>query len=175
MATRRGCGCGRISLERLDTVARGRSRRYRAGTETAMRPCDDHPDQDSAGHAITGDPWGAVDHWDRLGRWRDQDVALRARIIAFMAGAAAEVEFFGKCAGGDGEDRYQIDLMLDSLLPAGADSMMYEARLRRFTRSLVRRHRDKIERVADALLAFEHLSAEQIDAIVSSAPARVEA
>jgi pullulanase/glycogen debranching enzyme len=39
----------------------------------------------------------------------------------------------------------------------------WEVRLRRQTRRLIRQHRDKIEQVADALLAKGKLSAKQID------------
>lgn len=130
------------------------------------------PDEDSAGHAITADPHETATRWDALGRWRELDVVYRARIIAIMAGAEAEIEFFGECAGGDGDDRWQIDLMLDSLLPAGADVPAYAARLRRFTRTLVQRHRDKIKAVADALQANGHLSEDQLDAMVGSRTAQ---
>jgi hypothetical protein len=44
-----------------------------------------------------------------------------------------------------------------------ADWGRWEARLRRQTRGLIRRHRDRIERVANALLARKKLSAKQID------------
>lgn len=41
-----------------------------------------------------------------------------------------------------------------------------EARLRQFARALVKRHRDKIERVAKALLEHKRLSGKKIDALV---------
>lgn len=132
------------------------------------------PDEDSTGHTISGDPWEAVAHWDATGRWRDVDAALRARIMIYMAGAEAEAEFFGECAGGDGDDRREIDLTLDSLLPPDASFPAHEARLRRFTGGLVRRHRDKIEAVARELLRSKHLPGERIDALVVK-DARVEA
>ena len=128
------------------------------------------PDDDSAGHAITGDPWDAVAQWDASGRWRDVDVAYRARIIAFMAGAEAEIECLGSCRGGDGDDRWQIALMLESLLPAGVDPSGCENRLRRFTRALVRRHRGKLEAVAQRLLKQEHASKSELDAMVHNRP-----
>src|SRR5262249_4088208 len=40
---------------------------------------------------------------------RDVYWAMRARIMATMAGAEAEIEFFGNCAGGDSNDRDQIE------------------------------------------------------------------
>ena len=124
------------------------------------------PDDDSAGHSICENPLDAIAKWDAAGRWRELDTAYRARMIAYMAGAEAEVEFFGECRGRDGDDRQQVDLMLDSLLPLGADLPGYETRLRRFTRRLVRRHRDKIEAVAGALQANGHLDEDQLDAMV---------
>lgn len=126
------------------------------------------PDDDSAAHSICEDPWEAVARWDSVGRRRDLDTAYRARVIAYMAGAEAEIEFFGACDGGDGDDRWQIDLMLDSLLPADADIPAYAARLRRFTRALVRRHRDRIEAVANALHANKQLSEDRLDAMIGS-------
>ena len=123
-----------------------------------------------AGHSITGDPWDAVAQWDNSGRWRDVNVAYRARIIAFMAGAEAEVECLGSCLGADGDDRWQVALMLDSFLSAGADPFGYEKRLRDFTRVLVRRHRGKIEAVAQRLLEQGHVSENELDAMVHDQP-----
>lgn len=42
------------------------------------------------------------------GKFRTEDSALRGRILSYMAGAEAEVELLGTCAGGDGEDRREI-------------------------------------------------------------------
>ena len=80
------------------------------------------PDEDSAGHGFIVDPWVTFSAWDRRGIYhRSIDSALRARIIAYMAGRAAEEECLGVCPGGDGDDCRQIDLMLDSLLSRNAD------------------------------------------------------
>ena len=87
--------------------------------------------------------------------------------MATMAGGEAEAEFFGSCAGGDSDDRHQVDLMLDSLLPANADLPRYAQRFRRHTQALVRRHRATIERVAGQLLKRTTLKAEEIDAIIA--------
>ena len=43
-----------------------------------------------------------------------------------------------------------------------------EARLRRMTRMLVRRHRARIERVAEALLARRKLTGQQVDRLIGS-------
>ena len=124
------------------------------------------PDDDSVGHSITGGPWDAVAQWDSSGRWRGVDVAYRARIIAFMAGAEAEVECLGNCPDEDHDDRWQITMMLNSLLPANTDPLGCENRLRRVTRTLVRRHRGKIEAVAQKLLQRGCASEHELNAII---------
>jgi hypothetical protein len=62
--------------------------------------------------------------------------------------------------------------MLEEIAPSDLDR--YEARLRAMTRMLVRRHRERIERVADALLT-NTLSAEQLDKLVGGSVVDVEA
>jgi Spy/CpxP family protein refolding chaperone len=64
---------------------------------------------------------------------------------------------------GDGDDRYQIELMSEQLECDPDQWDRIEARLRAMTRMLVRRHRERIERVAEALLAEKTLSAKAID------------
>jgi hypothetical protein len=82
-----------------------------------------------------------------------------------MAGAEAEAELLGRTAIGDGYDRHQVELMAEELCHSPPWDRM-EPRLRRMTRMLVRRHRDKIERVAEALLAKTTLTAKEIDKLV---------
>jgi ATP-dependent Zn protease len=141
------------------------------------------------GHSIIADPWHTYDHWDRAGRWRRNEMRSihRGSIITIMAGAEAEVEFFGNCAGGDTHDREQIAPMLDEFFPSDGDfehrSLRDEqrrelreyvqrlrqretTRLLRATQRLVRRHRGKIEHVATELLKRKTLQGEEIDAIV---------
>jgi ATP-dependent Zn protease len=124
-------------------------------------------DEGEAGHAITADPHVTLGHWlDDLERWRGNDALvsiMRGRILTYMAGRAAEEEFFGSCAGGDDDDCRQIDLMLDSLLPSDADVPRYAQRLRDHTRTLVRRHRATIARVAALLLERKTLQPEEIE------------
>ena len=86
--------------------------------------------------------------WAKHGRQRgnQERSAFRGRILACMAGAEAEREIIGELFGGDDDDRYQIALMLEEI-----DEADREARLRRFARMLVRRHRALIEHVAQAL------------------------
>jgi hypothetical protein len=135
-------------------------------------------DADSAGHSIIDDPWIILGKWWGNGPGEGVrphgsfDSVLRGRILAFMAGWAAEIEIRGECRGGDGDDRRQIALMMESLTIPGHQEdgdgswERYEARLRARARGLVRRHREKIERVADALVARDTLTAEQIDAVM---------
>jgi ATP-dependent Zn protease len=123
------------------------------------------PDATSAGHAITADPITIVSSWIDRGIWRGdmEGAAMRGRCISCMAGAEAEEVCLGVCHGGDGNDRYQIDLMLDSFLPADADVPRYAKRLRSMTRWLVRRHRPAIERVANLLLERGQLEPAEIN------------
>ena len=85
-----------------------------------------------------------------------------------MAGAEAEHELLGHSAGGDGDDRYQIELMAETRWAFSSDEewKRYEPRMRRQTRRLVRKHRDKIERVADALLEHGSLEPDEINRII---------
>ena len=88
--------------------------------------------------------------------------------MAFMAGYETVCEFFGN-GEGDGDDRSEIALMMQELVSPD-DEMAWkriEARLRRMTRALVRRHRVAIQRVAEALLAQGSLSKHEIDALLS--------
>jgi hypothetical protein len=85
-----------------------------------------------------------------------------------MAGVEAACEITGaKAPPGDEDDEYQIGLMMEDLV--GGDSEKWErleSRLRKMTRMLVRRHRARIERVADALLQHKTLSNEQLNELV---------
>jgi ATP-dependent Zn protease len=97
-------------------------------------------DDDSAGHAITPDPYACLYQWEKRGKVRNsQNAVWVARIITYMAGAEAEVEFLGKVPQDDDDDRYQISLMMEEIAPS--DWERYEARLRRMTRMLVRPRR----------------------------------
>jgi ATP-dependent Zn protease len=121
------------------------------------------PDDDSAGHTIVPDQWAILDEWWGQDKWhRVEDTAIRARIIAVMAGAVAEEVCLGFCEVGDDSDRYSIITMLDSLGIADDRLPAWEARLRRHCGRVLRCHRPKIERVADALMAKDHLSPEEI-------------
>jgi ATP-dependent Zn protease len=125
-------------------------------------------DDDSSGHGIVGDTWDIVARWENQGVFRDEAVALRARILTFMAGRVAEEECLGSCdEGSDEEDVRQVHFMLDSLLPADANPVAYRHRLMRRLRPMVRRHRATIARVAAELLKSGTLDAEEVDALVA--------
>ena len=116
-----------------------------------------------AGHAITDDPWECRSEWDRRGKVRHDNAVWHGRIIAFMAGAEAEQLLLGATLGGDGDDRYQIELMARELDCDPDEWIRLEARLRAMTRMLIRRHRNRISGVADALIAKGKLTGRQID------------
>jgi ATP-dependent Zn protease len=126
------------------------------------------PDYDdgSAGCSITEDPWRCSSEWEKRGKVRDNpDAVWHARIIAFMAGAEAEAGLLGSVQGGDGDDRYQIELMAEELVNC-RNWKKFETRLRAITRMLVHRHRVLIERVEVALLERKTLSREELDDLV---------
>jgi ATP-dependent Zn protease len=128
-----------------------------------------------AGYHFIADPHVTHYHWEKLARYRKYDQVMLGRIMSFMAGREAEEEVFGACAGGDEDDEYQVDLMLNSLLPPDIELSryrLYHQRLCRHTRGLVRRHRAKIERVAALLLEHKTLKAEDIDRAVRGEPVR---
>jgi hypothetical protein len=119
-----------------------------------------------AGHAICHDPWTCLRQWEMRGKVRDNpDAVWHARIITYMAGAEGEVELLGSTQGGDGNDRFQIDLMSEQLENCD-DWGKLEPRLRAMTRMLVRRHRGLIERAANALLRKTTLSGQQLDKLI---------
>jgi ATP-dependent Zn protease len=118
-----------------------------------------------AGVAITYDPYSTLHQWEKRGKVREnEDAVWHARIMAYMAGAEAEMVLLGRTATGDSDDRYQILLMWEELRHLSWER--FEPRLRAMTRMLVRRHRARIERVANALLAETTLSAERLDELV---------
>jgi hypothetical protein len=120
-------------------------------------------DHDSAGHSITADPWAIAWKWEIAGKHREMASIWRGRIMTSQAGAEALAEIVGgEVSPGDEDDLYQCALMARELECGDAE----EARLRRHTRRLVRRHRPTIEHLATALIDKGGLSTGQIDAIV---------
>ena len=108
--------------------------------------------------------------------------ARRARVIMSMAGREAELECLGTSRGNDGDrvDSDDIDELMPRIYPEASRTELLHRRdrLHRITRTLVRRHCDKIERVACALLRRRTLSWRAIydllPEIPAPAPHRVE-
>jgi hypothetical protein len=148
--------CWHTAIHEAGHAGFGRVLGMRCGSATIV------PDHDSAGHAITVDPWATAHAWETAGKRRNMASIWRGRIMNFQAGVEAEAEIAGVVPAGDSDDRYQITLMAEEFECDAAE----EARLRRHARRLVRRHRPTIERVATALIKHGQLSAKQIDALV---------
>jgi hypothetical protein len=87
-------------------------------------------------------------------------------IAAMMAGALAEEEFFGELAGDDCRDRRDMLYIISAARyhRSGFDCL---PRLRPACRRLVRRHRDKIECVAQALLLRRTLTPDEVDELIA--------
>ena len=80
-----------------------------------------------------------------------------------MAGREAELECLGTSRSNDRFDLADIDELMPKIYPGAsrAEWSRRRDRLRRMTRALVRRHHDKIERVARALLDTGRFPGEQ--------------
>lgn len=104
----------------------------------------------SAGHAFIFDALQSSE-WNRLHPERNGgDRAFwRGRTISDMAGAEAEREIIGWSA--DEHGRAQCGFGYSNQRPDGS------ARMRRFARQLVKRHRTTILRFADQLIAADEL------------------
>jgi ATP-dependent Zn protease len=142
--------------------------------------------ESEAGYAILGDPLETIGKWereyfeelDRTGvrpvRYRglNHRAAIRARIMAEMAGAEAEKVLVGYCQGGDGFDRRQIEQWREMDDAELSDDLWqrHEPRMRRQTQRLIRKHRDKIERVAASLRRKKTLTGEEIDSLIAQSP-----
>jgi ATP-dependent Zn protease len=118
-----------------------------------------------AGHSICADPYQTAADWDRGGRFRNMSLVMRGRILTYMAGAEAEAVLLGACGVGDGHDRQQIEWMADSSDSGFSPEQWIrsEPRMRATCRMLIRRHRERIEAVAAALIERRNLTAAEID------------
>jgi len=126
------------------------------------------PDSDTVGHVIIRDPWQTIQDWEERQHFRDPASAFRGTIIARIAGREAELEIFGT-QGDEGDyhdDEMQIALLLQDAEPWG-DPDRFKTRLRAKTRGLVRRHRQSIERIAQALLSKSVLTQDAVEAIMA--------
>jgi ATP-dependent Zn protease len=136
------------------------------------------PDDVGMGCTTTKSPLAALDAWEARGRSRfnghDLRSVYRAYVMELMAGReAAEL-----CCGpggsftGDQDDIRQIETLINLTYDLDRESWPSPSpqvgdfnleRLRKATRSLCIRHREKIERVAQALLKRKTLSPKAID------------
>ncbi|MBR1149336.1 hypothetical protein [Bradyrhizobium sp. JYMT SZCCT0428] len=118
-----------------------------------------------AGFADIEDPdeSGILSGWRARGRYRKPNLPWRGFILAKMAGAEAEAVLLGLSKGGDADDRYRIEEMLDNADLTFDQWDRREPRMRATTRRLIRYHEAAIKSVAAALLIYEALSAENID------------
>jgi ATP-dependent Zn protease len=141
------------------------------------------PDVVGYGCTTIKSPLATLDEWDARGRSRfngsDLRSIYRAYIMALMAGReAAEL-----CCGiggsfvGDGDDMQQIENLVHGSyhldlsylgLPRCDASGDFDRvdRLRKATRGLCIRHREKIERVAQTLIKDQSLSPNAIEALM---------
>jgi hypothetical protein len=121
-------------------------------------------DDDSIGHAICMDQWEIGEEWRRQGRYREETTIWLGRIMTMMAGAEAEAVIFGNCYGGDGDDRYQVTLMLEEIAPKDAPAT--ERRLRRWAATLCCRHIDRIKLLASVLMREGFLSDNDVRVLI---------
>jgi len=105
---------------------------------------------------------------------RSPSCAYRAKVMMSMAGREAVLECLGRTNSySDSVDLDDINEFMPKAYPGAsrAEWSRRQDRLRRMTRALVRRHRDKIEHVARALLQHRTLSGRTIDALLPEIPA----
>jgi ATP-dependent Zn protease len=121
----------------------------------------------TAGYSITGDAWSTIHAWDQAGRWREYRSIAIGRIITMLAGRHAEEELRGTCEGADGYDQREIAMILDGAGWRAKDDMSEDpavllARLERFSRAAVRRHRKAIRALASELLKRKSMTADEV-------------
>jgi ATP-dependent Zn protease len=138
------------------------------------------PDAVGMGCTTIRSPRVTLDAWDARGRSRSNGRDLRSIYRACIMEAMAGREAAELCCGpgdnfvGDGDDIRQIESLIRDYdldlsyfgLPCGDGGLDRLDRMRRATRHLVARHREKIERVAQALLKRKTLSANQVRAVM---------
>jgi hypothetical protein len=109
--------------------------------------------------------------FDDENRKRPKRYGRDAEVMTSMAGSEAEKELLGRCCDGDGSDREDILLLFARpKAPCESSHTDYEkteARLRRMTRMLCKRHQASIELIAKRLVEVNTLSGRQIDEILS--------
>ena len=107
--------------------------------------------------------------WEEHGRQRRERTANIGIALTVLAGTVATEEFLLDHGSGDVADMHLLaDTIAGRSVPFDEnDSAVHlQWRLRQFTRRLVHRHRDRIERISEALLKEVVLSAERIEALI---------
>jgi ATP-dependent Zn protease len=145
------------------------------------------PDAVGVGCTTVKSPLATLDEWDARGRSRlngsrDLRSIYRAYIMELMAGREAAELCCGSGASfvGDSDDIQQIDNLIHGEYPRDLSYFGLSPcnlsgdfnrldRLRKATRGLCIRHREKIERVAQALIKHRTLSPEAIEALMDTA------
>ena len=131
------------------------------------------PDYDEgiAGLAITVVE-RSISDWDARGRLRWVSM-FRALIMTLMAGRESEIEVFGKDPDAQFGDDYDLREIYLAMEEANITNEAFLAKMRMKTHGLVRRHRDAIAQVAEALIKHGSLDAQQIDEIVAASGVRL--
>jgi ATP-dependent Zn protease len=139
------------------------------------------PDAVGEGCTTTKSPLATLDAWDARGRCRYNGRDLKSVYRAYIMGVMAGREAAELCCGpggdfiGDGDDIQQIETLIHRTYDLDRESWPSPSprvgdfnldRLRRAARHLCIRHREKIERVAQALVKRGTLSPEVIDALM---------
>jgi hypothetical protein len=123
-----------------------------------------HTGESAPSGAVVADPTDTQSDWAKIGKLRDIRSAFRGRMMTHMAGAEAEIEFCGRLAKGDGDDRLAIELIAKSEGALGGETWKrYEPRMRRHVHHLVRRNWKWIMRVAVALMLHGRVTAIEVD------------
>lgn len=120
-------------------------------------------DRDSVGDAMIDVPSVILQEWEYQGRFRELSAVFHASIITLMAGEESAGMFTERRAGDHG-DQAKIALMLAEVASKDQAERV-EARLRFWTRTLCRRHAERIKLVAGALLQKGSLTDEEICAL----------
>ncbi len=125
------------------------------------------PSEDELGYAVVVDP---VRNWERGDGPRRP--LMERHVMSLFAGGEAEILIANTNVTGDGPDCTKATNCIAAVGVRGAEYVMddvwerYERKLRLKSMELVRRHRRKIEFVAQALRANRTLSGADVDAIL---------
>ena len=105
-----------------------------------------------------------VRRWTNVGRRFDADSPVLARIMMLSGGSEAERARYGCASGGDGSDRANIA----ELVPYVSEDLRDEAAdlFRAAAFQMICKHRETIDRVADALAERLSLSNAEIDGMM---------